>query len=88
MIRGQYDVLIEKKARKQILSLPKRLVRDFDSIILKLKENPRPSGCRKLLGKGSYRIRRGNYRILYKVDDKTKEVVIYRIAHRKNAYRF
>jgi mRNA interferase RelE/StbE len=60
----------------------------FDILIRKitsLQENPRPHGCLKLTAEQGYRIRSGNYRILYRIDDKQKEIFIYRIKHRKEA---
>ena len=51
-----------------------------------LQENPRPHGCLKLTAEQGYRIRSGNYRIIYRIDDKKKEVFVYRIKHRKEAY--
>ncbi|MEK7448974.1 MAG: type II toxin-antitoxin system RelE/ParE family toxin, partial [Planctomycetota bacterium] len=54
-----------------------------------LKENPHPLGTRKILGsKNDWRIRVGTYRIIYEIDDKTRTVKIFRVKHRKNAYRY
>jgi len=64
--------------------------RDFEMIrkkVLSLSENPRPFGRRKPTIDEGYRIRAGDFRILYRVDDRSKEVIIYRIKHRKDAYR-
>jgi mRNA interferase RelE/StbE len=61
----------------------------FDILVRKittLQENPRPHGCLKLTAEQGYRIRSGNYRIIYRIDDKKKEVFVYRIKHRKEAY--
>lgn len=55
--------------------------------ILSLSSNPRPFGAIKLTQEEGYRIRAGDYRILYRIDDKEKEVIIYRVKHRKEAYR-
>jgi mRNA interferase RelE/StbE len=49
-----------------------------------LKVNPRPVGCKKLTNEEGYRIRVGNYRILYTIDDTNSSVNIYKIAHRKD----
>ena len=64
--------------------------KDFNLIktkILTLSQNPRPFKCKKLTNEEGYRIRAGNFRILYRIDDLLKEVIIYRIKHRKNVYR-
>jgi mRNA interferase RelE/StbE len=55
--------------------------------MLQLEREPRPIGCIKLKDKNGYRIRIGDYRILYEIDDAVKEVSVYKIAHRKEAYR-
>ncbi len=62
----------------------------FDKIkkkILILSANPRPFGAIKLTQEEGYRLRIGDYRILYRIDDKLKEVIIYRVKHRKEVYR-
>jgi mRNA interferase RelE/StbE len=51
-----------------------------------LSEDARPPGCLKLMDEDGYRIRTGDYRILYRIDDALKRIYIYRIKHRKNVY--
>jgi mRNA interferase RelE/StbE len=61
-----------------------RIVEQIDE----LEYNPRPSGCRKLHDfENKYRIRVGDYRILYSINDKDKNVIVHRIIHRREAYR-
>jgi mRNA interferase RelE/StbE len=58
------------------------------NVLNSLGEEPRPVGCKKLIGsKNRWRIRIGNYRILYEINDDLKTVEIFRIAHRKDVYR-
>lgn len=60
----------------------KRIVQQID----KLPDDPRPTGCRKIVSeKNRYRVRVGDFRVLYTIDENVKEIVIYRIAHRKEA---
>ncbi len=83
----KYRIKIIAKAEKDLDAVTGH---DFDAIkkrILSLSENPRPFGSKKLTDEGGYRIRSGNFRILYRIDDMTKEVVIYRVKHRKEVYR-
>ncbi len=83
----RYRLKIISRAEKDLDSIGGR---DFDAIkkkILALAENPRPFGCQKLTGEEGYRIRAGDFRILYRVNDPSKEVLIYRVKHRKDAYR-
>lgn len=82
-----YYLRIIPKAEKDLDSISGR---DFDTLkkkILSLSAAPRPFGCQKLTNEDGYRIRMGNFRILYRIDDNTKEVIIYRIKHRREAYR-
>ena len=61
----------------------------FDRILKKtyaLSKDARPPGCLKLTGDEGYRMRVGDYRILYRIDDASKRIFIYRIKHRKDAY--
>ena len=53
----------------------------------KLSESPRPPGCKKLTGVDAYRVRQGNYRILYTIDDGIRVVAVYAVRDRKVAYR-
>ena len=83
-----YDVLIERTAERDIKSLPTAL---FDRIlprITALADNPRPTGCHKLAGsKNDWRIRIGDYRVVYEIDDARKQVKIFRVRHRREVYR-
>ena len=83
----RYRLKVISRAEKDLDSIGGR---DFDAVkkkILALTENPRPFGSQKLTNEEGYRIRIGDFRILYRVDDSSKEVLIYRVKHRKDAYR-
>jgi mRNA interferase RelE/StbE len=83
----KYALKIIPKAQKDFDNIRGK---DFDFIrnkIFSLSKNPRPFGCQKLTKEDGYRIRSGDFRILYRVDDPAKEIIIYRIKHRKEAYR-
>lgn len=82
-----YQILIENKVTKELDVIPDRMYERIEQVILQLKQEPRPFGVKKLGGKDEWRLRVGNYRILYTVDDKKKKVKIYRVKHRKEAYR-
>jgi mRNA interferase RelE/StbE len=74
-----YRLVIEKKAQKEAEDIPIKYRHSIDEAINSLAANPRPRNCKKLTGREGYRIRVGNYRILYTIDDSIKVVVIYRI---------
>ena len=83
-----YEIYLERAAERDL----KRLATDeFNQIIRKIKGlavEPRPSGCRKIIGsKNDWRIRVGHYRVIYEVDDKERVVRVFRVKHRKEVYR-
>ena len=83
-----YDVLIERTAERDIKSLPTALVDRILPRITALADNPRPTGCHKLAGsKNDWRIRIGDYRVVYEIDDARKQVKILRVRHRREVYR-
>lgn len=83
-----YQILIEKHAERDMKNLPRDLFETVVNHILALKENPRPGGVRKIVGsKSDWRIRIGDYRVIYEIDDKTKAVKVFRVKHRKDVYR-
>ncbi len=55
--------------------------------MLTLQKDPRPAGAKKLMGGDGYRLRVGDWRILYRIDDASKRVYIYRVKHRREVYR-
>jgi mRNA interferase RelE/StbE len=83
-----YEVHLERAVENDLKRLP---TTTFHRIILQIKalaENPRPSGCRKLTGsKNDWRIRIGDYRVLYEIDEKARAVRIMRVRHRREIYR-
>lgn len=74
------------QAQKDLDKFRGKIFQQIKEKILSLSKNPRPSGCLKLTAEEGYWLRSGNYRILYRVDDKEKIVYLYRIKHRKEAY--
>jgi mRNA interferase RelE/StbE len=83
-----YRICIKKQALKELEELPAKESRKVSAAIDSLGQNPRPTGCKKLKGESEYfwRIRVGNYRVLYKIDDKIMVVEIGKIGNRKNVY--
>jgi mRNA interferase RelE/StbE len=82
-----YIVEIVPKAEKEFLKLSKVLRKNIRSKILSLEENPRLFGSKKLRETDYFRIRAGDYRIVYSIDDSSKKIKILSIAHRKDVYR-
>ena len=82
-----YLVTFAASARKELTGLPTDVIARLLPKIRELASNPRPTGCKKLHGyRNRWRIRAGNYRRVYTIDDAGKSVDITRIAHRKEVY--
>ena len=84
---ARYRIELKKSAVKELAQIPKKDLRRVTGKIAALADNPRPKGCVKLSGKDKYRIRQGNYRILYSIEDDVLVVYVVKIAHRKESYR-
>lgn len=84
---GRYKVEIKKSAVKEIERLPHKDMKVVLERIAFLSENPRPHDCKKLSAQEKYRIRCGNYRILYSIQEDTLIVFVVKVGHRKDVYR-
>ncbi|MBI2192450.1 MAG: type II toxin-antitoxin system RelE/ParE family toxin [Planctomycetes bacterium] len=82
-----YQILIKSSAEKELDALPKQTRGRIAQRLLMLETNPRSPGVKKLQGKETYRLRVGDYRVLYTIDDKGERVVIYSVGHRREVYR-
>ena len=83
----KYTIILKKKAEKELLHLPVDEVIKIRTAINNLANNPRPHGSKKLFGSvNEYRVRVGDYRILYTINDAIITIYIFKVAHRKEAY--
>ena len=82
-----YEVEVISSAEKDLDNLEKQFFIQIKNKIDSLKSNPRPAGCLKLTAEEGYRLRSGDHRILYRIDDKNRILYIYRVKHRKESYR-
>ncbi len=82
-----YTIKIKPSAQKDLDSLPAKEVLNILNKINLLSENPRPAGTQKLTDFEGYRIRSGKYRVLYEVNDIDHSIFIFRIKHRREAYK-
>ncbi|MDB5006172.1 MAG: type toxin-antitoxin system RelE/ParE family toxin [Mucilaginibacter sp.] len=81
-----YTLVLSKKAEKQLDNLPDHIAEPILNAITNLEENPRPQGYKKLTGRPGYRIRIGNYRVIYDIFDTQLIVEIITLGHRKDIY--
>ena len=84
---ANYKILIKSSAVKELAKLPKKDIQRITSKIKSLSADPRPHGCEKLSAQERYRIRQGNYRIVYSIEDAILVVYVIKIAHRSVVYK-
>jgi mRNA interferase RelE/StbE len=82
-----YSVLILPRAESELSSLPHAAYERIKQAISELAEIPRPQGCVKLRGRGGWRIRVGDYRVIYDIQDAARVVIVLHIGHRRDIYR-
>lgn len=84
----KYNITIERQAQKELDKLQKNIFLLVVSKIRSLELEPRQTGTKKLnTPSNDFRLRVGDYRVLYEIDDKEKIITIFRIKHRKDVYR-
>ncbi len=82
-----YRVTIKKSAEKELSKLPLEVILDLREKILELSTNPFPHGFKKLKGfQNQFRIRSGNYRVIYRIENKLLIIEVLKIGNRKNIY--
>lgn len=84
---ARYNILIKESALKELENIPKKRLKRILNQIHSLAKNPRPHGCQKLSALEQYRIRQGDYRIIYSIQDDDLQVHIYKIGNRREVYR-
>ena len=82
-----YEVLLKRSAERELSDLPRATHDRIVERILRLGSAPRPSGAVKLQGQDAYRIRVGDYRVLYIVDDARRRIEVIAVGHRRDVYR-
>lgn len=82
-----YTVILLRAARRALAHLPTRDYERVVAAINALATNPRPAGCKKLTGSNEWRIRVGNYRVIYLIEDAKITVTVTTIGHRREVYR-
>ena len=82
-----YRVSILRRAQKELADLPSGAYTRVRDRIRQLADDPRPAGATKLIGRPAWRLRVGDYRIVYEIRDDTQDVVIVHVGHRRDVYR-
>jgi mRNA interferase RelE/StbE len=84
--KPDYTVLILPSAQKQLNKLPNAIATRIEDKMMGLEQDPRPPGCKKLKGRDAYRIRIGDYRVIYEINDGQLIVTVITVGHRKEVY--
>jgi mRNA interferase RelE/StbE len=82
-----YTILIERSAQKDLSKIPQHNRDSIISEIRNLSINPRPQGSKKLVNRDAWRIRVGDYRIIYEINDEKLIILVVALGHRKDIYR-
>lgn len=82
----KYTLVISKKAEKELYKLPNDISKRITTAINELCNNPRPKGYRKMMGQRGYRIRKGDYRIIYEIEDDKIIITVLNVGHRRDIY--
>jgi mRNA interferase RelE/StbE len=83
-----YQVILTKTAEKELEKLPTTVIKKIVPVLIGLEENPRPVGCKKLKGFDNlWRVRIGNYRVVYVIEDVILLVEVRAVGHRKDIYQ-
>jgi mRNA interferase RelE/StbE len=83
----KYAVLVSRSAQKQLAKISQPFQNAIREKLYALEDNPRPPGCKKLIGEEGWRIRVGDYRVIYYIHDAVLQIVVIDIDHRKQVYR-
>ena len=82
-----WRVELARDAKKELARLPGAVQKRIARVLLSLESDPFPAGCKKLKNRDGWRVRVGNYRILYFADKSARQIVVGVIAHRREVYR-
>jgi len=84
---ASYKIVFKRSVAKDLRRIPKKDVKRILKRIDTLAEEPRPAGTEKLTGDEIYRLRQGDYRVLYTIEDDVITVTIVKVGHRRDVYR-
>ena len=84
---GRYRLVFRKSVARDLGRIPNHDLKRILVTLESLSEDPRPVGIEKLSGNERYRVRQGNYRIIYEINDNEVVVVVVKVGHRKDIYR-
>jgi len=84
---ARYELLVRPSVSKDTKDIPPRDLKKILRRMEALRDDPRPPGCVKLSGLDFYRVRQGDYRIIYEIEDQRLIVIVVKVGHRRGIYR-
>ncbi len=82
-----YTIVLPRSVQKQLARLDSQVTTRIEVALLGLEVNPRPAGATKLKGRNGWRIRIGDYRVIYEIHDRILQIILIQIGHRREVYR-
>lgn len=82
-----YTVILSRSARKQLEKFSGETEKRILVKLSELESNPRPPGCKKLKNRDGWRVRIGDYRVIYEIHDKVLQVIVVTVGHRREVYQ-
>ena len=83
----RYQVILPKSIQKELDRLPDDIASRILARLVGLETNPRPADVKKLKGRDAWRIRVGDYRVIYEIHDRALQIIVIAIGHRREIYR-
>ena len=83
----KYRVILPRSVQKKLDRLPDDVVKSILSRLAELETNPRPTDVKKLRGRNAWRIRIGDYRLIYEIHDRELQILLITVGHRRDVYR-
>jgi mRNA interferase RelE/StbE len=83
----KFQVILPKSVQKQLDRLADDVARRILTRLRELEDNPRPAGVKKLKGRTAWRVRVGDYRIIYEIHDRELQIIVITVGHRREVYR-
>ena len=82
-----HTVILPRSVQKQLARLDAGVAGRIEDALLELENHPRPAGVKKLKGRDGWRIRVGDYRVIYEIHDRILQIIVIQIGHRRDVYR-
>jgi mRNA interferase RelE/StbE len=83
----RFQIILPKSVQKELNRLPDDIANRILARLAGLETNPRPADVKKLKGRDAWRIRVGDYRVIYEIHDRVLQIIVIRVGHRREVYR-